>query len=1005
MSIILFVMLIGQSPAAEPVPESPEAETSAETNPAEPVADRGDELLRRQYESLRTFADGGELAALDTYFDVDLDDPVAIRERISGLKQRVSAGDGGEQLRVDELRLNLLSEWQGILERMSGPALQAMKRLREPQRALRASARRLEQLEAPLATLARDLDRKVAKAESGGIIGFRTDVSEFVDAAQVSAAAFRASATSVRTQSASLLRAATQLENKGVSIRERFLSAGLRGRGADVDREFESAVSAQRTLRRAVRQLNVAGFERAVTRALDELPATAEKLRAATDVRAAQAALTEADTELAEVNGRLGEAQRIGSFYELELQGEAVAMLTAVASEAARDRAYPLGTELIGDIESEAKELWASAKSYVQNQTDRLTDRLVLYELAPTVLVVLLILVLGSLLEKRAARAVSLLVKPFARTRAFRGRVGTLVRWAGWFQAIAPTLVRVIAGYLVFFAIGFDRVEVQFLEIGFRWFSLYFLGQSALLGAVRQVSAGRPALIEVSSETRSKLLRSYRQVGSVLAVATTVEELARTLLALGRLRSLIEIVVVAFTTVWLLYACLTWREAVAARLVSTSAPDSVVSKIGRWMAENYAGAVLVIPATVWLLSLWAWSVISVVLLQQGVFAYFKAIELRRQAKGAGGKDALVDAALPDVYATQFPLYPVLGEIDSVLLQQPDEVDPILSQINAWKAARRDSSLAIVGAKGIGKTTMMALVRGRITEAEVVSCSLTERLLEESDVVRVVAPIFDAGDASTLQELSAALNDGPDRVAIIDDAHLAFLRVVDGYRGFDALVDLVTQTSARVFWLLTFNDYAWAFLNAAHGRRAYFRRIRRIQDWSSEELRDLIGRRTARAGFDLEFDQHLLDDGWSDDGPDLRIIEGAEGFFRMLWEASRGNPRAATSLWLRSLTLKTEKALRVQLFSDEKTEALKSASDDVFFALASITQHENLTADELTQTLNANESVSTYALRYLSEYGIIGPKFGAPDRYTVQVRHYWEVVQALRARNQLYRESQ
>ncbi|MEO1175439.1 MAG: hypothetical protein AAFX94_25810, partial [Myxococcota bacterium] len=118
---------------------------------------------------------------------------------------------------------------------------------------------------------------------------------------------------------------------------------------------------------------------------------------------------------------------------------------------------------------------------------------------------------------------------------------------------------------------------------------------------------------------------------------------------------------------------------------------------------------------------------------------------------------------------------------------------------------------------------------------------------------------------------------------------------------------------------------------------------------------------------------------------------------------RGNPRAATSLWLRSLALKADKKLRVQLFSEAKTEALKEASDDVFFALASITQHENLTADELTETLNVNESVSSYALRYLSEYGVIGPKFGAPDRYTIQVRYYWEVVQSLRARNQLYRE--
>ena len=206
----------------------------------------------------------------------------------------------------------------------------------------------------------------------------------------------------------------------------------------------------------------------------------------------------------------------------------------------------------------------------------------------------------------------------------------------------------------------------------------------------------------------------------------------------------------------------------------------------------------------------------------------------------------------------------------------------------------------------------------------------------------------------------------------------------------------------VFWVLSFNDFAWSFLNAAHGGRAYFRRVQRIKRWSSEELRDLIGRRSRKAGYELEFDEQLLDDGRVA-GEGIRLIEGADGFFRLLWESSRGNPRVATSMWLRSLTRSGDKVLRVGLFASGRTEALSDAGDDVFFALAAITQHENLTTAELQQTLNVDESFAAFVLTYLREREVIGPKYGAADRHTIRVWHYWSVVQALRSRNLLYLE--
>ncbi|MEL6548260.1 MAG: ATP-binding protein, partial [Myxococcota bacterium] len=379
-----------------------------------------------------------------------------------------------------------------------------------------------------------------------------------------------------------------------------------------------------------------------------------------------------------------------------------------------------------------------------------------------------------------------------------------------------------------------------------------------------------------------------------------------------------------------------------------------------------------------------WSIASDVLLKQGVFAYFKARALRLQSSSTEHKER--DSELPDEYVREFPLYPVLGEEGSVLVPKSQELDPILAQFRDWKETRRESSLALVGEKGIGKTTLLSTLRPRLAEAEVSFCTLKERLITPADVVSTLAELFGFDDVETLDGLGQRLTEGPDRAVIIDDAHLSFLRVVDGYRGFEALVQLVNQTGKQVFWILSFNDLAWSFLNAAHGGRAYFRRMQRMTRWSAEELRDLLGRRTKKAGYELEFDEQLMDEqGAGESG--IRLIEGAEGFFRLLWESSRGNPRAATWQWLRALTPIGDQRVRVQLFASKKVEALSRASDDVYFALASIAQHENLDETELQATLNVDPSFAGFVLRYLTEYGVVGPKFGAENRYTLKVRHY------------------
>ncbi len=133
------------------------------------------------------------------------------------------------------------------------------------------------------------------------------------------------------------------------------------------------------------------------------------------------------------------------------------------------------------------------------------------------------------------------------------------------------------------------------------------------------------------------------------------------------------------------------------------------------------------------------------------------------------------------------------------------------------------------------------------------------MVTEQALVDDLAPSFGLEPGSVdLKALIAHLQAGPERVVLVDEAHNVFLRTNGGFKAFDALVKLVNATSDRVFWALVFNRYSWTFINQTRKRVHYFRRLLNVPTWSADELQKLIAARNMRTGFEIEFDEMLLD---------------------------------------------------------------------------------------------------------------------------------------------------
>jgi GTPase SAR1 family protein len=594
-------------------------------------------------------------------------------------------------------------------------------------------------------------------------------------------------------------------------------------------------------------------------------------------------------------------------------------------------------------------------------------------------------------------------VRALARLPSARPFLGAIVRWTGLLQTVFRVAVLYPVYWTVRALLGRESVPGELLASVFVPFFLYSLLRQILIGATQQITRGRPALIPLSKETRERVLSTYRRLGLVFAWAAVIDSLALLAVGPGRIVTLVDGLAATWIAVWAAWATLTWRTSLAqawqARV--SARPESFEATVARWMEASRFGFVLSPIAALRVSIAFVSGVVAGRLSGTTLAARLRAMFLRRRSRRATeeGEAFSHRADLPDEYLEEFPLYPLVDDRDAVLVPRDTLVDSICEQITTWRESKTNGSAVLVGQKGIGKTTLAAMVTHRIEDIEVVTHTLRGTLLTDRDLVRVLGKPLGHPDAKTVDELAEALRAGPERIVVIDEAHSAFLRVIGGYRAFDALVSLVNVTGERVFWLLIFNRHTWSFLNASRSRIHYFRRVIELPAWTSAEIQDLIRKRTNRIGYKLVFGEMLRTDEIGS-ANELDLIEGSDAYFRLLWESSGGNPRTATCLWLESLTPIGDKVLEVGLFSEATPKALTDLSDDLMFALAAVTQRENLSTEELANTINLPLGFAQFAVRYLRENGLLESKDNGSERVTLAPRYYNQVLRVLRNRHLL-----
>ena len=1011
---VAWLLLAPSARAEQPAPVDAGAPGAADAGP--------DALdgLRREVAALRRLV-SGELPdglPVSSLFEVSLGDADAVSARAERLRAQVAeleaglaadAGDGGPPAASDELRLQLERQqlrltFLSLSEAARGALLREDERRRQLS-AERSSAEAAE-LQARADERRAEEARRTVLAEAGATTS-RTEELVAAERARVLAAletlsGIRAGLARRRTEHAA---------RSGERLAEERRFAAL------VDAEALEPAAADAAYAELVAVLTQARKEMAdllaapqssqayvpLEAGLDpDSPAVAGAAAPLDELRRSLAELRAAEEQWARDERELAARQTDEAWQAVDTLNSLRLRLLPRLSPERRDALLGLTPDGLAQLRRELEQLVLTVRWYPRARLGSLRDaREQLREAwnvgAVTVRVLEFVLLVAFLVWARPRWRPGLRVlKNWTLHRIRNPGLGVSVaRWFHAAGAVGGHVATLGVVYAVFELLEWRRAAeldlLRALALGYAWYALVVAGVLHLVHTA--VAARRIDLSEAMSE---RVLRSLRLVGRYALAVVAVLVVAQHALGRGYLYAL----VVNFSWVGAVPISLLllrhWRADIARAYVRLVPQGALAAALGREQGLAMRALLVVAASAVLIgrgLSVWVRDTFMRFDQTRKALAFLFRRKLEKQADAGHGREADQVEELPGVLRDAFSEEPVAGELR---IDREPHLAGVLETLASWREGGPGAAWALVGERGIGKTSWLDALAGRLEGVEVVRLTLTQRLLAPAVVVAELARVLGV-EAQSVDALVDAVRAGPRRVLLVDQGQNLMLRAVNGLQGYEVFTEFAARTAAHQPLVCAFSRYAFEYLEAVTRGRNVFREVLRLEPWTEQDIALLVERRMAAVHYRASY-QDLLVDRVDGTAFESEVIRTGQRYLRLLWDYADGNPRVAVHFWIRSLAHDAPGHVRVRLFEAPSADELERLGDQARFVLASTVTHENVDVGELCEALRFPVHQVQATCDYLRALGILELADGR-----LRVTTHWNraVLRILRRKHLLY----
>jgi hypothetical protein len=557
--------------------------------------------------------------------------------------------------------------------------------------------------------------------------------------------------------------------------------------------------------------------------------------------------------------------------------------------------------------------------------------------------------------------------------------------------SLARVVVDVLASWQLARMLAGAPPVVSLLAWGFAAVVLWRALPAMLTAVVATPDEDRPALRLLRPSTRALALWTARLAVGWWLILVLSRQTSLRLLQADRLHDLVGVLgSLAFWSL-LLLALHRWSPV----LVSTlgERPDS---RLVRWASSGSAS---------WLLrTLQGGTALGLLLAQLAGrlgarlsssgprMSRLAALLARRQLRDATERSGEpIDAELARRLAV---LRPPLPGVES--LQHAFE-----RAFEAWLPRRRRGLHVVTGDRGQGKSTLLnRLGRSLGAGHKVIALQLERVDGPEGARVWLADRVLGRREPCSRVELidEISLLPGP-RVFLVDELERLFLREVGGFAALREVLQVMHATSDEHFWVVSFHGPTWAYLRGVPSvfDPAFFERVEAIEPVGPDALARWLGIAAQQAELELDFDE-LAGVGPNTLEADRLRGRARAAFWRLLADASGGNPEVARELWLEGLSVR-EGILRVGLFDAPASTRLQDLTDNELFVLTAVVVHDQLDVEQLARVLNLPRSGVRTACQRLVARGVLASDgFENSSLYRLQLTWLPAVERHLRNKN-------
>jgi energy-coupling factor transporter ATP-binding protein EcfA2 len=285
-------------------------------------------------------------------------------------------------------------------------------------------------------------------------------------------------------------------------------------------------------------------------------------------------------------------------------------------------------------------------------------------------------------------------------------------------------------------------------------------------------------------------------------------------------------------------------------------------------------------------------------------------------------------------------------------------DRVLQAIVARAGEPHGGLLAIVGGRGMGKSTLLRALKARMPAAIDVACRPDTTSRE-------------------IRQATQAETERASAVVLLDDVQALVRPIIGGLATLDETVSLARAQAARSTWVFAIDAAVWPFLKRARDARPLFDEVYVLRPWQEDHIAALIAQRCGGAAVAPIYDD-LLDElpPGSDEIDRLDALQAKEsGYVRMLWDHVAGNPGLALEAWRSSLAVDAAGVVHVRPVQPPSSMKLDMLPDSSIFILRAVLQLDPAGVAEVAQATRLSTEQVTDAFLFGQAHGYLCERDG------------------------------